>query len=251
MTMPRGTGWPYPPLMAHRGGGALAPENTLAGFRAAVRYGFSAAECDVKLSADQVCVLMHDDTLERTSSGHGALAQQPMAGLAELDAGSWLGAEFAGEPIPTLANVAAYCRANQLLLNIELKPGPGQEAMTGRLVAQAAARIWTGSEVPPLLSSFSRVALLAAATAAPDLPRAWLTEAVPDDWASVLEQLGAVALHVDGQFLTRPQASAIKAAGYGLLCYTVNDLASAQRLYQWGVDCLCTDRLDWPLAIRR
>ena len=123
--------------------------------------------------------------------------------------------------------------------------------MTGRLVAQAAARLWAGSEVPPLLSSFSRGALLAAATAAPDLPRAWLTETVPDDWASVLEQLGSVALHVDGHLLTRPQASAIKAAGYGLLCYTVNDVASAQRLYQWGVDCLCTDLLDWPLAMRR
>jgi glycerophosphoryl diester phosphodiesterase len=74
--------WPYPRLVAHRGGGVMAPENTLAGFRAGVGYGYRAAECDVKLSADNVCFLLHDDTVDRTTNGQGLAAGLSMAQLA-------------------------------------------------------------------------------------------------------------------------------------------------------------------------
>ncbi|MEO9386359.1 glycerophosphodiester phosphodiesterase family protein, partial [Chromobacterium phragmitis] len=109
--------WPYPEVVAHRGGGTLAPENTVAGFREGVRYGYRAAECDVKLSADNVCFLLHDDTVDRTSNGEGVARAKTMAELSQLDAGGWKGAAFAGEALPTLANVAAYCLAQRMLLN--------------------------------------------------------------------------------------------------------------------------------------
>ncbi|KMN30321.1 hypothetical protein VI26_21325 [Chromobacterium sp. LK1] len=236
--------WPYPRFIAHRGGGVLAPENTLAGFREGRRYGYRGAECDVKLSADDVCFLLHDDTVERTSNGHGAAAAMSMAQLARLDAGGWKGAAFAGEPMPTLDNVAAYCLAQSIALNIEIKPCPGREIDTGATVAAEAARLWAAAPVPPLLSSFSAEALRAAREAAPHVPRAWLVEQVPADWETGLRELGCIALHCDYLGLSAELAAAIKQAGFQLLCYTVNRPADAERLLAWGVDSVCTDRLD-------
>ncbi|OHX13015.1 glycerophosphodiester phosphodiesterase [Chromobacterium sphagni] len=236
--------WPYPEVVAHRGGGTLAPENTIAGFREGVRYGYRAAECDVKLSADNVCFLLHDDTVDRTSNGKAPAAGMSMAQLSQLDAGRWKGAAFAGEALPTLSNVAGYCLAQNMLLNIEIKPCPGRFEETGRLVALEAARLWAGAAVPPLLSSFEIDALRAAKAAAPALPRAFLCEDIPGNWRDILAELDCVALHCDHHALTAELAREVKQAGYQLLCYTVNDPADARRLLAWGVDSLCTDRLD-------
>ena len=120
------TPWPYPFWIAHRGAGKLAPENTLAAFRLGASHSYRMFECDAKLSADGVPFLLHDDTLERTSTGHGTGGDQPWGALAQLDAGSWHSRAYAGEPVLTLANVARYCLANQFCLNIEIKPTPGQ-----------------------------------------------------------------------------------------------------------------------------
>ncbi|UTH72444.1 glycerophosphodiester phosphodiesterase [Chromobacterium sp. IIBBL 290-4] len=236
--------WPYPEAVAHRGGGTLAPENTIAGFREGVRYGYRGAECDVKLSADNVCFLLHDDTVDRTSNGKGEAKLKTMAELSQLDAGGWKGAAYAGEALPTLDNVAAYCRAQNMLLNIEIKPCPGRFEETGRIVAQETARLWQGALVLPLLSSFEIDALRAAKAAVPALPRAFLCEELPADWRAILEELDCVALHCDHKTLTEALAREVKQAGYQLLCYTVNELARAKTLREWGVDSVCTDRVD-------
>src|SRR5207244_10430546 len=98
---PRVHPWPHPRVIAHRGGGALAPENTLAGLRLAKALGFGAVEFDVMLSADGVPVLMHDETLERTTDGRGAVAATSYAALAALAAGGRFGPKFKGEPVPS------------------------------------------------------------------------------------------------------------------------------------------------------
>lgn len=103
-------------------------------------------ECDVKLSADGVPFLMHDATLERTTSGQGTGGEQPWEALSRLDAGGWHSRAYAGEPLASLDNVARYCLRNGYFLNIEIKPTPGVEAQTGTVVASAAARLW---KVPP------------------------------------------------------------------------------------------------------
>src|SRR5690554_608655 len=94
--------WPWPPLIAHRGGGTLAPENTLVAFRIGHAQGFTMMEYDVKLSSDGVPVLLHDDTINRTSDGTGAAAELCIADLLRHDFGSWHSATYAGEPIPSL-----------------------------------------------------------------------------------------------------------------------------------------------------
>ncbi|WP_029770868.1 glycerophosphodiester phosphodiesterase [Pseudogulbenkiania sp. MAI-1] len=236
--------WPYPLVFAHRLGGALAPENTLAGLQIAARLGVRAVECDVKLSADGEPFLLHDDTLPRTTNGSGPARALTLAQLRELDAGSRFHPAFAGEALPLLEELATLCRGGDILANLEIKPCPGREAETGRVVAEAACRLWKGAGVPPLLSSFSVEALQAAAATAPELPRGLLCVSPPADWRARLEAVGAVALHCHHASLNLERVDTLRRAGYAVMAYTVNDVMEARLLQSWGVDMLCTDRPD-------
>lgn len=241
-------GWRYPRLIAHRGGGVLAPENTLAGLRTAAEYGYCAVEFDVMLSADATPILIHDETLERTSNGRGAVAATCDADLARLDAGSWHSPRFAGEPIPRLVDAARTCLALGLWPNVEIKPAAGFAAATGRRAAAVAREAWAEADLPPLLSSFSIAALEAAASAAPALPRGLLCDAVPDDWQDTVARLGCVSLHCSGHHVDRALLAATQAAGVALVVYTVNDPAAVAALLRAGAAAVITDRLDLVAA---
>lgn len=236
--------WPYPLWIAHRGAGRLAPENTLAAFRVGAGYGYRAFECDVKLSADGVPFLLHDATLERTSDGCGVAGARPWAELSRLDAGAWHSRGFAGEPLPTLAAIAAYCRRNGFALDLEIKPTPGEEEATGRIVAAAVAQLWAGDAVPPLLSSFEPAALEAARAAQPHLPRALLLDHLEDGWLDRARSLGCVAVICAHALFDSAVAGQVRGAGLRALAYTVNDPAEVQRLLGLGLDGLITDAVD-------
>jgi glycerophosphoryl diester phosphodiesterase len=237
------TPWPYPLWIAHRGAGKLAPENTLAAFRMGAGFGFRAFECDVKLSRDGQAFLLHDDTLDRTTSGHGSPASADWADLARLDAGSWHSPPFAAEPLPRLAQIATFCQANGCALNIEIKPCPGDEARTGAAVAREAARLWAGA-LPPLLSSFKPEALAAARDAEPALPRALLLDELWEGWPEAAQALGVVAVITNWRLMDRALIQRLHAQGRRALVYTVNDEAVAARLIADGIDGLITDRVD-------
>ena len=166
--------WPYPRIVAHRGGGKLAPENTLAAIDVGARYGHTMIEFDVKLSKDGQIFLLHDDNLERTSNGWGVAGELAWDDLLKVDAGSWFSREFKGEPLPLLSQVAERCRRHGMMANIEIKPTTGLGPQTGNVVALAARDLWQGMTAP-LLSSFEIDALEAAQEAAPELPRALKT----------------------------------------------------------------------------
>lgn len=242
--------WPYPKIVAHRGGGKQAPENTLAAMRCGLAYGFRAVEFDVMLSKDGIPILMHDPDLGRTIAGKGRVSDLTAQELALLDAGAWFGTAFLGEPVPTFEQVFQFCIANRIWMNVEVKPAPGFDQATGSVVAGltqdlcAQAGVGVDSELMPLLSSFSIDALLAAGTAAPAIPRGLLVDLIAPDWQDRLNQVGAISLHTNQQHLTNGQALAVKAAGFGLFCYTVNVPARARELLSWGVDAFCTDRID-------
>lgn len=251
---PGSTGWwPYPRWIAHRGAGLLAPENTLAALRLGAAHGYRMAECDVKLSADGVPFLLHDATLTRTTQGLSDVAganASALAGdhswavLSQLDAGGWHSRAYAGEPLPTLAQVARHVRANGLMLNIEIKPTPGTEAHTGQVVAQVAERLWAGAAVPPLLSSFRPEALAAAREVAPTLPRALLLDTL---WPGCLEQasaLGCVALVCHHPLWDAPLVAQARALGLRQLSYTANEATDVERLLALGTDGIITDRVD-------
>lgn len=236
--------WPYPQWVAHRGAGRAAPENTLSAFRLGAAHGFKMMEYDVKLSADDVPILLHDDTLERTSNGAGRAADFRYAELAKLDFGAWHSAAYAGEPIATLYSIAAYTRANGLHSNIEIKPSPGVETHTGERIAQLARQLWEGAELPPLLSSFSETALAAARDAVPELPRALLIEKeLPADWRERAAWLQCQGLNLNDRYISRDIVSQIREAGLSLAVWTVNDSARAQTLLSWGCNAVITDEV--------
>ena len=236
--------WPYPLWIAHRGAGKLAPENTLAAFRVGAAHGYRAFECDVKLSADGVPFLLHDATLERTTSGFGTASVQSWSELSRLDAGGWHSEGLAGEPMPTLEAIARYCVRNRHALNIEIKPTPGDARRTGHIVALEAARLWAGQAVPPLLSSFEAEALGAACLAAPDLPRALLLDTLRDGWFDQSQVLGCVAVVTNHALMDAALVGRLHGAGLRALVYTVNEVAEAQRLMGLGVDGMITDAVD-------
>jgi glycerophosphoryl diester phosphodiesterase len=236
--------WPYPRVIAHRGAGRFAPENTLAALRKGHELGFRGVEFDVMLASEGVPVLMHDETLERTTDARGRVPDTPADVLATLDAGSWFDASFKGEAVPGFEAAAALCMELGLWANIEIKPALGYERETGRIAGKLAAQIMGTASPLPLLSSFSPEALAAARKAAPQLPRGLLFDAVPSNWRAQLEALGCVALHCSALKIDERAALDITGAGFGLACWTVNDTELARRLFGWGVDAVFTDRLD-------
>lgn len=236
--------WPYPRWIAHRGAGRQAPENTLAAFRLGAAHGYRMFECDVKLSADGVPFLLHDATLERTSNGRGTAGDQAWYALSLLDAGSWHSRAHAGEPLASLDNLASYCRHNGYFLNIEIKPTPGAEVLTGQVVADAAARLWQGAAVPPLLTSFRPEALQAAQAAQPQLPRGLLLDSWWDGWLDIAQALDCTALVCNHALWDAASVRAAQQAGFRTLSYTVNDEWAAQRLLDLGTDGIITDRTD-------
>jgi glycerophosphoryl diester phosphodiesterase len=236
--------WTHPRIIGHRGGGTLAPENTLAGFRKAASMGFGAVEFDVMLSADKVPLLIHDETLERTTNGRGAVSATPYAEIAAMDAGAWLATQYRGERVPTLDDAGGLCVELGLWANVEIKPAAGFERETAAIACERVAKLWSRAARRPLLSSFQTACLEIARKAAPDFERGYLTERIGPDWRDEVARLGCISVHCDWKQLTRPVADAVKAEGLGLLCYTVNDAAVARRLFAWGVDAIFTDRLD-------
>ena len=237
-------GWPYPLWIAHRGAGRLAPENTLAAFRVGASHGYRAFECDVKLSADGVSFLLHDDTLQRTTPARGIAGERPWSELSRLDAGGWHSRAFAGEPIASLEAISGFVLRNGFALNIELKPTPGQEDETGRVVASTAARLWTGRSPPPLLSSFEAASLAAARQAAPELPRALLLDALAPDWFELAISLHCAAVVTAYPLMEAAVIARLHGADLRALCYTVNDPAEAWRLLGLGIDGIITDAVD-------
>jgi glycerophosphoryl diester phosphodiesterase len=236
--------WPYPTVVAHRGGGTLAPENTLEAIDTGARLGHRMIEFDARCGIDDIVFLLHDDQLARTTNGHGDASTTPWHRLQTLDAGSWFDTRYAGARIPTLADVADRCLALGLHANVEIKPGPGLERHTGQVVARDVLRQWKASPAAPLLSSFSYEALAAAAEVAPVLPRGMLCGSWSDPWREQTQALRCVSLHMSHKALTQERVAEIKDAGLFLLAYTVNDPSRAATLLEWGVDTICTDRID-------
>lgn len=235
--------WPYPKLFAHRGGGSLAPENTLAAIKRGRAMGYIAVEFDVKLSKDNVAVLMHDSTLERTTNGVGAVKDKGGDELQLLDAGAWHSPEFKGERIPTLSEIAHFLIAHGVMANVEIKPCEGREMETGRLVAKLCSKLWRDHAVKPLISSFSFTALQSAVLAAPELPYGLLIKTPAENCLIKLKEIGCVSLHCNHMEIDATIVRLFQDNGYKILSYTVNEPERARELASWGIDGMFTDNL--------
>jgi glycerophosphoryl diester phosphodiesterase len=241
----------WPRIIGHRGAALAAPENTLAGFCMAAALNVEWVEFDVRLTSDGRCILLHDDTLDRTTNGRGPVARLTFDEVRRLDAGGWFGPDFAGQPVPGLEETIGLLAQLNLGAVVELKPAPGAEAETGRAVAAVLAERWPAALPPPLLSSFKPAALAAAREVAPQLTRALLVGTLPRDWRRQIEALDCAMLHADQRRLDRPTVEVVRDAGLPLFAYTVNLPQRARELFSWGVDAVfsdCPDRVADGLA---
>jgi glycerophosphoryl diester phosphodiesterase len=230
-----------PPIIGHRGAAAYAPENTLAGFRKAKAIGCHWVEFDVRLTADSQPVLLHDDRLDRTTSGRGNVSALSLDSVRHHDAGSRFHASFAGERVPTLKEALMLLAELGLGANLELKAARGKEAATGTVVAELLARTWPADPSHLLISSFQHGALAAVRDRAPHIARGILFRHIPKNWRNIAAQLGCVTIHADHQRLRLAVLSEIRRAGYPLLAYTVNDPERARILFDFGVKSVFSD----------
>ena len=234
--------WPLPRVIAHRCGGALAPENTLAGLPVTASLGFGAVEFDVMLSADRTPWLIHDETLERTTNGQGQVCASTDAALQILDAGVRHHRSFAGEPLPRFEAVAERCQQLGLHANVEIKPAAGFEAVTGEIVAQHILRLWHNRPLP-LVSSFSETALAAARRVSEHLPLGFLCDTPPADWPERLLAVQGYSLHCSAR-LSDDDLARARELEAPVLCWTINDRALAETLLRRGVSSVICDRID-------
>lgn len=230
-----------PRVIGHRGAAAAAPENTIESLRLAAEQGARMVEFDVKLTADGVVILMHDDSLERTTSGRGRVAGATWAQIRDLDAGGWFGPRWRGSRVPTLDAAIVALDECGLAANIEIKPCPGREVETAEAVISSLRRRWPRGRAWPLLSSFARDCLAVTRDVAPEIPRGLLLWRKPSDWSAAARSLGCDTVHCARQHLTPEWAAEILRLGYGLAVYTVNDASEAARLRRWGVESIITD----------
>ncbi|MCF8496566.1 MAG: glycerophosphoryl diester phosphodiesterase [Alphaproteobacteria bacterium] len=233
-----------PKIIGHRGAAAYAPENTLEGIHTAADLGIEWVELDVKLTRDQVPVIFHDDTLERTTGAGGHVAETNYEDLRHLEAGSWFSEGFAGVKIPTLEEAVEVLLERNLGLNLEIKPCPGRERETAEVALDALSQIWDEHD-RLLISSFSHVSLEAAFDLAQDWPRGLLLpKDWPENWADLADYLKVSSINLNGNTCTREQIEEVADLGLPILAYTINDLDRARLLRSWGVDGFFSDAPD-------
>lgn len=233
-----------PFVIGHRGAAGLAPENTLESLRRAKSAGATWVEFDVKLCKGDVPVLFHDDTLHRTTSAEGIVADTSWTDLKLVDAGAWFDSAFSGLRVPTLAETFDFLAEEGLAANIEIKPSAGTSRETALVTCDAIRDAWPASLPPPIISSFDVHALEVVRDELPHIERAILFYVLPPDWYAVVADLACSSVHLMDSETTAKEVEDVTSAGYPIRIFTVNDPARAAVLRGWGVQSVFTDRPD-------
>ncbi|NGP18121.1 glycerophosphoryl diester phosphodiesterase [Devosia aurantiaca] len=228
-------------VQAHRGASAVAPENTIAAFRAAAEQGAKWVELDVALLADGTLVVIHDDTVDRTTSGKGSLGDLTYADLAEMDAGSWFDAKYAGERLPTLEQVIAVLGDLGLSANVEIKQHAHHKSLDQLVdaVRSAIATRRPGTEI--MISSFDPDCLKAMAALEPDLEMAMLWVQPPTDWEDQLAAIPARTIHLYYKALSIGFLEKTRAKGIKVRAWTSNDPAELYSFWDAGLTGVISD----------
>jgi glycerophosphoryl diester phosphodiesterase len=243
---------PFVPLIgAHRGASGQAPENTIAAFDLAMEQGAELIECDVHLTADGCLVVHHDFNLARTTGRAAEIGQLTLGEVQQLDAGSWRGARWAGERIPTLEQVLDRYGA-RAFVNVEIKmddhPYPGIEEAVVRAIHQRGLRERT------IVSSFDLPTVERLRAVDPALRTGFLSEDDPDETLEQAVRVGATAIHLEAGLITGARVRQVRARGLGLLAWTVDDPVEMVRLVELGAEVVVSnypDRLREVVLTRR
>jgi glycerophosphoryl diester phosphodiesterase len=231
-------------VIAHRGASGHAPENTLAAFKKAVALGATFIETDLQLSRDARFVAIHDATLNRTTNGQGAVHDMTLAELRRLDAGTWFGSEYAGERIPTLEELLAFSKKNDVVFYLELKPGGswgGEHALIGALRESG--------EIPrSVVISFDASVVLNLRKIEPTLMTGLLYDRQIENPLEKAVEVGARQLLVRGDLVTPVLLTGARKRDLQVVCWTVNHPAHMRMLMAAGVDGIMSDYPDRLIA---
>jgi glycerophosphoryl diester phosphodiesterase len=234
-----------PLLIGHRGYPAWFPENTRASFEGAMQAGCDMIELDVTLSRDRKVVVIHDDTLDRTTDGSGLVLAQTFEELKRLDAGSWFAPRFSAERIPELSEVMELT-AGRCMLNIEIKQSAFEagypiDAIEHQVVTLVRA---SGAMDRVIISSFDKRILerIAAMDAPPAI--AYISDhGVDERVLDMLLAMKAFSWHPSFKVLTRDQVDMLHTAGLKVFPWTINTRAEAEKVLALGVDGLICNEL--------
>ncbi|MGB7847611.1 MAG: glycerophosphodiester phosphodiesterase family protein [Candidatus Acidiferrum sp.] len=230
--------------IAHRGASGYAPENTLAAFRRAVAQGVTFIETDLHLTRDAHFVAIHDETVDRTTNGHGAVHNMTLAEVRRLDAGSWFASEFMGERIPTLEEILEFARKNDAVFYLELKPSGfwgGEHALISALR--------DSSEIPrSVIISFDAAILAALRKIEPTLMTGLLHSGEAENPFEKAVEVGARQIAMRGDLVTPNFLQQAKKRDLQVVCWTVNSQAHMRLLASAGVDGIMSDYPDRLLA---
>jgi glycerophosphoryl diester phosphodiesterase len=227
--------------VGHRGARGLAPENTLASFNRGAELRVDVVETDVHLSRDGQVVIIHDETVDRTTNGHGLVKDMTVAELKELDAGSWFDPKFAGEQIPTLAELCQWAQG-RMPLAIEIKNGPiYYTGIAGKVIGLLREYDMLRQAI---LISFDHFVLREAKMIAPEVAAGLLYVGRLIDPVGAAHAAGANAIHPHWSFATPDLIQTAHDAGLAISPWTANDLPTLRALDQIGVDSIATDYPD-------
>jgi glycerophosphoryl diester phosphodiesterase len=226
-----------PKYIAHRGASAYAPENTLGAMRKAKELGASWVEFDVQLTKDDEVIVIHDETVNRTTNGKGEVKSFTLEDIQKLDAGD-------GEKIPTFVEMIKNLKTLSLNANVELKSSEGEELIVCKKVIAILDEYWPSSLAQPLLSSFSHKIIMTLKKIDCAYPIAALMHEWNDGWLSYAKEIEPISINVNQEILTQERVQAIKSEGYDMLSYTVNTVERANELFVWGLDGIFTDHID-------
>ncbi len=231
-------------LIAHRGASGHAPENTLAAFKKAVSLGATFIETDLQLTRDTRLVAIHDETVNRTTNGKGAVHDMTLAEIRRLDAGSWFGSEFAGERLPTLDEILDFAKKHDVVFYLELKPAGswgGEHALISNLRE-------SGQIARTVVISFDASILAAVRKIEPTLMTALLYDGQIEKPLERALEVGARQLAVRGDLVTPWLLTAARKKDLQVVCWTINHSAHMRLLMSAGVDGIMSDYPDRLVA---
>lgn len=228
-------------IIAHRGFSAVAPENTLAAFEAALLAGANALELDVRMTRDERLVVIHDATVDRTTNGSGYVKDLTLAELRRLDAGSWFSRKYAGERVPLLNEVLRLVAGKNVVLNIELKTQEVDYHGIERKLLHVLQR-W-GLLSNTIISSLNYLTLKRIRTINPRAKVGMLWTLPEVSWVHA-RLLGAAAVHPHFLLVTRELVGQLHDSGLKVFPWTVDDPVIMARLVSWDVDGIITNRPD-------
>ena len=231
-------------VYAHRGMSALAPENTLAAIKLCKEHNIRWFECDIDVIGDGTVILTHDSTLDRCTNRSGGYYHLNQSDLSEIDAGSWFGEAFQGEPLPTLKQLVQVMNQYQLNANIEIKSCEAGKTMALKLLDGLKHELTAlDPEREVIISSFNHLFLAELKKRCPQISVACLYESYQslDDAFTVLEWVGADYIHLSEQGLTRETVTRFNNTGYKVAVYTINNVMRANELFNWGVFAVFSD----------